>query len=255
MKKINAEVEYETCKCEKHGDYKAKVFYLLGKKNSSKCPSCLEESNQKEKEQNIKIISAEKKLKIKNLFHDSLIPLRFKSKDFNGYTAENNENKLALTICEKYANNFITRHQAGGGIVMCGKPGTGKTHLAAAISNKVIADYGMSVLFISVMQALRRVKETYSRDSEKKESEVIRAFNTPDLLIIDEIGVQFGSDTEKMILFEIINNRYQNVLPTILISNLSLDELNDYIGERVVDRMREGGGAVISFDWESYRGK
>ncbi|KAA6208087.1 ATP-binding protein, partial [Avibacterium paragallinarum] len=41
--------------------------------------------------------------------------------------------------------------------------------------------------------------------------------------------------------------------PTILISNLSEDELSRYVGERIIDRMREGKGAVINFDWESYR--
>ena len=77
---------------------------------------------------------------------------------------------------------------------------------------------------------------------------------SPDLLILDEVGVQFGSDAEKLILFEIINTRYQDMKPTILISNLTLVELGKYIGERVVDRMREGGGAILSFDWDSYRG-
>jgi len=41
--------------------------------------------------------------------------------------------------------------------------------------------------------------------------------------------------------------------PTILISNLSEQELGIYIGERVLDRMMEGQGAIIAFDWESYR--
>ncbi|EIG27035.1 hypothetical protein HMPREF1054_2009, partial [Haemophilus paraphrohaemolyticus HK411] len=50
-----------------------------------------------------------------------------------------------------------------------------------------------------------------------------------------------------------INERYEAMKPTILISNLSQQELGAYVGERIVDRMREGGGAMIAFDWESYR--
>ncbi|HBV4032592.1 TPA: ATP-binding protein, partial [Klebsiella pneumoniae] len=41
--------------------------------------------------------------------------------------------------------------------------------------------------------------------------------------------------------------------PTILISNLPKDELTQFIGERVIDRMNDGGGCTISFTWDSYR--
>ena len=81
---------------------------------------------------------------------------------------------------------------------------------------------------------------------------MVAGFIRPDLLILDEVGVQFGSETEKMILFEIINGRYEQLKPTIVISNLA-DALTDYLGERVVDRLREGGGRMLIFDWPSYR--
>ena len=50
---------------------------------------------------------------------------------------------------------------------------------------------------------------------------MVAGFIRPDLLILDEVGVQFGSETEKMILFEIINGRYEQLKPTIVISNLA----------------------------------
>ena len=43
--------------------------------------------------------------------------------------------------------------------------------------------------------------------------------------------------------------------PTILISNLDINDLKEYITERVIDRMREGGGQKIVFNWESNRGQ
>lgn len=67
----------------------------------------------------------------------------------------------------------------------------------------------------------------------------MRTYIAPNLLVIDEIGVQFGSEAEKIILFEIINERYEAMKPTILISNLSQQELGAYVSERIVDRMRE----------------
>jgi DNA replication protein DnaC len=65
--------------------------------------------------------------------------------------------------------------------------------------------------------------------------------------------VQFGSDTEKLLLFDILNERYERRRPTILMSNLPRDEVSSYLGERVFDRLREDGGEFISFTWESYR--
>ncbi len=77
----------------------------------------------------------------------------------------------------------------------------------------------------------------------------------PDLLILDEVGVQFGSDTEKLILFDVLNERYERRRPTILMTNLTLEEVADFLGDRIIDRLREDGGEFIPFDWESHRGK
>ena len=54
-------------------------------------------------------------------------------------------------------------------------------------------------------------------------------------------------------MFDIIDGRYQEMKPTILISNLAIAGIKDLIGERVIDRLREDGGKLVSFDWPSYR--
>ncbi len=58
-----------------------------------------------------------------------------------------------------------------------------------------------------------------------------------------------------MILFEVINTRYESMKPTIIISNLALNELAGFIGERVIDRMNDGGGCTLTFTWGSYRSR
>ena len=134
--------------------------------------------------------------------------------------------------------------------MFCGGVGAGKTHLAVGIAHRLM-EQGRIAVFTSVINAIRRVKDTYRRDSGGQ-AQVVAGFIRPDLLILDEVGVQFGSETEKMILFEIINGRYEQLKPTIVISNHK-DALTDYLGERVVDRLREGGGRMLIFDWPSYR--
>ena len=75
----------------------------------------------------------------------------------------------------------------------------------------------------------------------------------PDLLILDEVGVQFGSDFERNTLFDVLNERYELRKPTIFLSNLGREDLAEFLGERVMDRLREDGATVVPFDWPSYR--
>ena len=242
-----------TLHCKKHGDYKGTLYRVMADKyQPSKCPSCDEEIKQQafnyEREKN----AIAKQHKIERLFGNAGIPERFKGRTFANYRITNKSQEHVLNIACQYAKQFEDRLAQGGGLIFAGKPGTGKTHLAAAIAQHVIQS-GRSVLFISVMRAIRTVKDCYRRQSPKTEQQAIENFVAPDLLIFDEVGVQFGTETEKLILFEILNGRYEAVLPTILISNLTETELTQYIGVRIIDRLQEGGGVSLSFDWNTYR--
>ena len=104
-------------------------------------------------------------------------------------------------------------------------------------------------------RAIRSIKETYDKSSNKTEAQAYRDLVEPDLLILDEAGIGFGSDFEKNALLEIINGRYETSRPTIMTSNLAAAALEEAIGERSFDRLREGGGKMIVFDWESYRAR
>lgn len=157
--------------------------------------------------------------------------------------------------CEGYARSFADRLEAGDNLLMLGNYGTGKNMLAACICQE-IALRGFSSVHTTALKMLRRIKSTWRKGSTEDEQMVIDAFALPDLLVVDEIGVQFGTDTEKLLLFEALNGRYEERRPTILISNLKeAAELSEYLGERVMDRMREGQTGILKFTWDSYRGR
>lgn len=254
MKSIGSTLETreDTFTCETHGEYRGTSIFAVGKWRQSPCPKCSEERKAAEQEAEKNRQAQQRIARIEQLIGRSCIPMRFRERTFANFRAENDSQKRALQVSQAYAERFEDRLAHGGGLVFCGKPGTGKTHLACAIANKVI-QAGRAAVFATVIQAIRSVKETYRKDAEETEQQAINALISPDLLILDEVGVQFGTETEKMIMFEILNGRYENMRPTIVLSNLAQSELGDYLGARVVDRLQEGGGVVVAFDWDSYR--
>jgi DNA replication protein DnaC len=64
-----------------------------------------------------------------------------------------------------------------------------------------------------------------------------------------------ASEDAQMILWEVLSSRYNEVRPTILISNLNKHELTETIGERIIDRMAENDGQFVAFTWGSLRRK
>jgi DNA replication protein DnaC len=73
------------------------------------------------------------------------------------------------------------------------------------------------------------------------------------VLAIDEIGLSSQREVDRMLLYQVINARYENALPTIAISNLEFQEFSNYCGPRVMDRLKEGHGKILAFDWPSFR--
>lgn len=180
------------------------------------------------------------------------IPPRFANETFKTFKATTQPAKHNLTVCQQYVNTWDDRKNAGEGLMLCGMPGTGKTHLAVSIAREIARGLQGSVFITTAARIIRAFRRTWAGNSEFSELDVLAKYCDPDLLIIDEIGVQYGTDSERNILFEVINDRYEYLLPTILISNLPLNELEDMLGERTVDRLLQGG-TVLTFDWPTYR--
>lgn len=239
--------------CDQHGAYLAELYGKVGSREIySPCPKCATDHARTYKARLHAEESARQEALKNNIRFRCGIPKRFAKTTLDQYQATTKEQQIALGVSRKYLANFESRRDKGCSLVFCGTPGTGKTHLACAIANCLMENM-IEVKYSSVYAVTRMVKSTYRKDSSVSEKKIIDAFIQPALLVLDEAGVQFGSDTDDLILYQIINGRYEAVLPTILISNLTESELASFIGDRCIDRMREGGGAVVSFNWDSYR--
>lgn len=248
---IATRIQTKRVVCDIHGEYEAKCYFGT---IWTRCTACEKELREKEAAAAEEKDRAEKLARWNGRLGYSGIPDRFQNRTLDSYVASTVGQQKALKFATDYASNFESIAIGGKSAVFIGRPGTGKTHLAIGIGLHAMRT-GHAVLFTTVMRAIRRVKDTWNKSHDESETDAIDALIYPALLILDEVGVQFGSETEKMILFDILNGRYEKRRPVILLSNLSLDEVKSYLGERVFDRLREDGGEVVSFDWESHRGR
>lgn len=243
--------------CPDHGPYVATVttYHVTDRPTviTSRCPQCAAIANAEAQARKEAEARAERNRRVANLAAASGIPARFADRDFAGYRATVPGQKIALSVCQAFADAWPDKKRNGGSLVLTGGPGTGKTHLACAVANAVMREHLAVCKFGTVATVLRFIKDTYRKDSELTEQGAIDRLVTPDLLVVDEVGVQIGSEHEKLLMFEVLNARYQECRPTILISNLAADELETFMGQRVMDRYRECG-AVLAFDWQSHRG-
>ncbi|EMA2241531.1 ATP-binding protein [Enterobacter hormaechei] len=243
--------EVHAATCEMHGGYQCisltgKAYRGVENVKHSQCPECV-------KAELADIESSLRALRVADLMDNAGIARRFEACEFDNYQTINQDAAKNLASCQRYTHSWPERLKAGTGLVMTGNCGTGKNHLAVSIAKSIIRDHLAKVEITDVMRLTRAVKSTWRHNAEMTEEDVIERFASLDLLIIDEVGVQFGSPTEMTIMQEIINARYESILPTILISNLTFDQLKETIGERIVDRVTDGGRNRLAFGWGSFR--
>lgn len=245
--------EYEQqAECETHGPYTQKCRVIMGRTIKDRCPVCDRIRDEEEAKKKAIKDAQEKQRQIEGRMERAGIPLRFRGKSFDNFVADTEPKKAALKKCQQFADNFADHYEGGTTVVLSGSPGTGKSHLALAIAQALM--HSTSVMYLNTLDAVRMVRDTWRRDSEKSESQVLDILGGIGLLIIDEVGVQYGTEGEQVIMFDIINRRYRDMMPTILLTNLDKAGFAEYLGERSFDRLREQG-MWIAFAWESYRVK
>ena len=217
----------------------------------TRCPICMEKAETERQETIQKEIEDKENQALISRIENANIPEKYKGATVHGWIATGDAMMEARAKCVAYVKSLPEKKSST--LILCGGVGTGKTHLAIAMLLAIIRS-GKKGLYTSVMRMVRDVRSGYSRDSKYTEQDKIDYYSRIDMLVIDEIGVQFGTEAEKMLLFEILNGRYELDRPAVLLSNKSLEVVTDYLGEAVMDRFKENGGETIPFTWGSHRG-
>ncbi len=232
--------------CQDHGDYSAVILKSGG---LSGCPICA--SNKRDMEE-----LERRRLHFRVVQHAvAKIPKRFAEKTFADFVVSSPAQKIAHDACIDYVDDFSKHRREGRCMLLMGKVGTGKTHLAIAAVNHLINECMVKAIYRTVGTLIGEIRATFNDRSGESEAHILREVIGADLLVLDEVGATKQSEFELATLFSIINGRYEQCRPTIIVSNLSPAELNDAIGARCVDRIRENGCIGVAFEWESQRGK
>jgi DNA replication protein DnaC len=107
-----------------------------------------------------------------------------------------------------------------GWLVLSGPPGTGKTHLAAAIAHAADA-LGAQVFFLLVDRLLNHLRTTYAPGSEVRADELATLFIQADLLVVDDLQNSAVRPWARDQLFHLLDQRYLSAAPTVITTNLA----------------------------------
>jgi DNA replication protein DnaC len=197
------------------------------------------------------------------------IPRKFLDRSLDSFSGSEQVKK----VCMEYIEGFeceIGRYLHGkrikqpGSILFIGKTGCGKTHLAIAIIRELVKRVWVDgVRFTTAPELLLEIRATF-RPSVRKydeggrceadtEQDVLDKYSKCDLLVLDDLGSEKVSDFTIQSLYLVIDRRNRDLRPTIVTTNLSLEEIETQIDARMASRLADM--TVVRLTMPDYRKK
>jgi DNA replication protein DnaC len=246
---LNREYKEGVFECEKHGSVKCD-YYIdeHGRNVWNECPLCVAE-REKEQEEKERLAELEKQ---KTAWRESNVKEKFFDMTFDDYEELNDTLKVAKEKLMAIANG------GNRSLLLLGSNGLGKTMLAS------LAVMQRGGYIFKMYEIIVQIKSSYKSNSTVDEADILKMLSSCPLLVIDEVGKQFGSESERNWLSYVIDERYECGKPTVLMSNLKLqrdctDEekreglyIEHYLGRDSVSRLVECAD-IVNIKGDDYR--
>lgn len=192
------------------------------------------------------------------ILKDAHIPTQYEHCGFETFDQRGmrQETLQALSISKRWCEEFpIVRT----GLLLVGPIGVGKTHLAVSAIKELIKRYRTRCLFVDYRELLKQIQDTYNKDVQTTELDVLQPVLNAEVLVLDELGAVRPSEWVGDTVSLILNTRYNYQRTTILTTNYKdlppggRDEtLGDRIGERMRSRLHEMC-RTLQMDGEDFR--
>lgn len=182
-------------------------------------------------------VHKQRQAQIESIVKEAYMPLEFSKSKILGFKedlykqeASRVDAKIAKEMALNYVNLFETMKEKGKGIYLFSRTkGVGKTRLACSIGNSLMHNHLQTVLYAKAADISARVRKTFSKDAAVSEEDVIKAYRDVDVLIIDDFAVKEKDPTfMEKIYYRILDHRMEQKKVTIITSNITIDEINDY---------------------------
>ncbi|MDO9334690.1 MAG: ATP-binding protein [Dehalococcoidales bacterium] len=121
-----------------------------------------------------------------------------------------------------------------GWLVFTGPSGCGKTHLAVAIVNQCIEN-NVPAFYITASDLLDHLRASFSPTSEMPYDEFFEQIRNTAILVLDDFGSQSSTPWAKEKLDQLLSHRYNNRLPTVIVSTVPIDELEERVRTRLAN--------------------
>lgn len=193
------------------------------------------------------------------LLEQARIPQRYKHCILNEYVTNFKGANRSLSTALIHASSFIKAYPLetkGRGLLFTGPIGVGKTHLAVGILRELITERGAKGIFFDYRELLKEVQNSYNRNVDTTELEIMKPVLDADVLVLDELGAAKPTDWVGDTISRVLNSRYNDCRTTIITTNypnlppmgpgvsgpkaaLREETLGDRIGERMRSRLQE----------------
>jgi DNA replication protein DnaC len=186
------------------------------------------------------------------------IPVLYKDKGFKDFIAEGNLAEKKQT-CLDFAQGKLEKKS----LILCGKVGTGKTHLTIAIAKNYSRPRSITTMEDIKGEQVFKIKMIDADEffwelndiasSNKSKLEYLKNLLYNDLVIIDDLGIANFTPAKQENLYVLINKCYQNNFPIIITTNFTMEEL-EKVDARIPSRLNEMA-TILSFNFDDYRVK